>query len=110
VPEADAPSSADHDRARLVSARRLILVGAVLGVVGAVALGLAGAPGGSGLMALLLGLALGCVLAAIHLAAFSLLDEARRRPVALRRPLWAVGLFVTAGLLLLLVGGVSRTL
>ncbi|HSK23061.1 MAG TPA: hypothetical protein VK906_07795 [Egicoccus sp.] len=109
MPDAEPPSG-DHDRTRLSSARRLIAVGAVLGVVGAAALGLAGAPGGSGLIAVLLGLALGCVLAAIHLAAFSLIDEARRRPVAVRRPLWAVGLFVAAGLLLVVVGGASRTL
>ncbi|MEX2504813.1 MAG: hypothetical protein WD378_08180 [Egicoccus sp.] len=104
------PPAAAQDRTRLVSAVRLLAVGAVLGVLGAVALGLAGAPGGSGFIAVVLGLALGCVLAAIHLAAFCLVDEARQRPVSLRRPLWAVGLFVTAGVLLLLVGGASRTL
>lgn len=104
------PPALDHDQARLVSAVRLFTVGAGLGVLGAVALGLAGAPGSSGFIAVVLGLALGCVLAAIHLAAFSLVDEARGRPVALRRPLWAVASFVLAGLLLLLVGGASQSL
>ncbi|MFA9428713.1 hypothetical protein [Egicoccus sp. AB-alg2] len=104
------PDPGAHDRGRLRAGRRLVVVGGVLGVLGAAALGLLGAPGGSGLVAVLLGLVVGCVLAAIHLAVFSLVDEARRRPVSLRRPLWALGLFVTAGLLLVLVGGASRSL
>lgn len=109
----EGPSAADageHDRRRLRTARRLIAVGAGLGVLGAAALAAIGAPGGSGLIAVLLGLIVGCVLAAVHLAVFSLVDEARRRPVAVRRPLWALGLFVTSGLLLVLVGGASRSL
>ncbi|GGI04711.1 hypothetical protein GCM10011354_10460 [Egicoccus halophilus] len=68
-----------------------------------------GAPGASGLVAVLLGLVVGCVVAAVHLAACSLVDEARGRPVSLRRPAWSLGLFVMAGLLLLVVGGATRS-
>ena len=112
-PGGGAPGGGDpggHDRRRLRSARRLIAVGAGLGVLGAAALAGIGAPGGSGFVAVLLGLVVGCVLAAVHLAVLSLVDEARRKPVAVRRPLWALGLFVAAGLLLVLVGGASRSL
>ncbi|MFA9445252.1 hypothetical protein [Egicoccus sp. AB-alg6-2] len=99
-----------HDRRRMRSALRLVGAGAVLGIVAAAGLGVIGAPGGSGLIGVLLGLVVGCVLGAIHLAVLSLVDEARQRPVSVRRPLTSLGLFVLAGLLLVLVGGASRAL
>jgi amino acid transporter len=97
----------EHDRRRLRTARWLVVGGAALGVVGAAALGIAGASGGLGLVAVLLGIMVGCVLTAAHLAAFALVDEIRHRPVATRRPIEALGFFLTALLLMLLVMGAA---
>jgi hypothetical protein len=96
-----------HDRRRLRGGRRLALIGAGLGVVGAAAAGVAGGTGAFGLVVVLLGLLVGCVLASAHLAGFALADELRRRPVATRRPVEAMGFFLAALLLILLVMGAA---
>jgi hypothetical protein len=100
----------DHDRRRLRSARRLAVAGALLGVLAAAAFGLRGATGGFGLVVVLLGLLVGCVLAAAHLAGFALADELRRLPVATRRPVEALGFFLVALLLILFVMGAAGAL
>jgi hypothetical protein len=105
-----AAGAADHDRRRLRSARRLAVGGALLGVVVAAIVGIAGGTGGFGLVVVLLGLLVGCVLSAAHLAGFALADELRRLPVATRRPVEALGFFLAALLLILLVMGAAGAL
>jgi hypothetical protein len=99
-----------HDRRRLRTARLLAVGGAGLGVLGAAGLGLAGATGGFGLVALLLGMLVGCVVAAAHLAGFALVDEIRKRPVATRRPVEALVFFLSALFLMLLMMGAAGAL
>jgi hypothetical protein len=96
-----------HDRRRLRGARRLALAGLVLGGVGAGAAFVAGYGGALGLLSVLLGATVGCVLAAAHLAVLAVADELRHRPVAARRLVEALLFFVGALLLLLLVMGAA---
>jgi hypothetical protein len=96
-----------HDRRRLRTARLLALGGAGLGVLGAAGVGLAGATGAFGLVALLLGVLVGCVVAAAHLAGFALVDEIKKRPVTTRRPIEALVFFLAALFLMLLVMGAA---
>jgi hypothetical protein len=96
-----------HDRRRLRSARWFAVGGAAAGVLGAAGVGVAGGTGAVGLVAFLLGTMVGCVLTAAHLAGFALVDEIKRRPVATRRPVEALGFFLTALLLMLLVMGAA---
>jgi hypothetical protein len=99
-----------HDRRRLRTARLLALGGAGLGVLGAAGVGLAGATGAFGLVALLLGVLVGCVVAAAHLAGFALVDEIKKRPVTTRRPIEALVFFLAALFLMLLVMGAAGAL
>jgi hypothetical protein len=99
-----------HDRRRLRTARLLAVGGVGLGVLGAAGLGLAGATGAFGLVALLLGVLVGCVVAAAHLAGFALVDEIKKRPVATRRPIEALVFFLAALFLMLLVMGAAGAL
>jgi 4-amino-4-deoxy-L-arabinose transferase-like glycosyltransferase len=97
----------EHDRRRLRTARWLLVGGVVLGVVVAGGLAVAGGSGAAGLVVLLLGTMVGCVLTAAHLAVFALVDEIRNRPVATRRPVEALAYFLLALLLMLLVMGAA---
>jgi hypothetical protein len=98
------------DAQRLRGAHRLLLGGSVLGILAAAGIGLAGGAGGFGLVALLLGVMVGCVLAAAHLAILAVVDEFRQRPVATRRPVEAFGFFLAALFLMLLVMGAAGAL
>jgi hypothetical protein len=97
----------DHDRRRTRTARRLLVGGLVVGMLVTVALALAGASGALGLVVVLLGATVGCVLAAAHLAIFALVDEFKQRPVATRRGVEALGYFLLALFLILLVMGAA---
>jgi hypothetical protein len=101
----DGPAA--HDHRRLRGAHRLLVGGSALGLVAAATIGLAGGTGGFGLVALLLGVMVGCVLAAAHLAILAVVDEFRERRVAARRPVEAFGLFLAALFLMLLVMGAA---
>jgi 4-amino-4-deoxy-L-arabinose transferase-like glycosyltransferase len=97
----------EHDRRRIRTARWLLVFGVVLGVVVAAGLAVAGGSGAAGLVVLLLGVMVGCVLTAAHLAVFALVDEIRNRPVATRRPVEALAYFLLALLLMLFVMGAA---
>lgn len=93
----------DHDRRRLRVTWRVLLSGVGLGVVGAATLGLVGFDGRVGFAAVVLGSSLGCVAAGLTTAGLAIVDEARRAPVATRRVVVALGLFLAGGLLLAIV-------
>jgi hypothetical protein len=101
----------DLDRRRLRVAWRVLLGGVLLGVAGATALALLGLDGRVGFAAVSLGTALGCVAAGLATVGLAIVDEARRDPVATRRIVVAVALFVAGALLLTMVlalAGVNR--
>ncbi|MFP4311206.1 MAG: hypothetical protein ACLFS9_04390 [Nitriliruptoraceae bacterium] len=88
---------------------RIALAGPVLGLVLALLLSRWGASGVAGLAVVLVVSAAGCVVAALVAALGAIVDEARRLPVARRRTLTALALFVGAFVLLLLSTGVTAT-
>ena len=105
-PAPTAPASAAltaHDRRRLTVGWRLLATGIGLGAVGAAWSGLAGASGTVGFALLVLGTALGAVLAALVGGILAVVDEFRGAPVARRRLVVTIALFL-AGLLLLTFG------
>jgi hypothetical protein len=97
----------DHDRRRTRTPRRLLAGSLVVGLLLTLGLALTGLPGAWGLVVVLLGAIVGCVLAAAHLAIFALIDEFKERPVATRRPVEALGYFLLALVLMLLVMGAA---
>jgi hypothetical protein len=99
------PDALDHRRLR--TTWQVAAAGPVLGAVAAAAAGAIGLSGRAGLAALLLVTALALVLAALVTIVQATVDEWAHRPVARRRPLTALGLFLGAGAVLLLLGGVS---
>jgi len=107
---ADRHTVTDHDRRRLRVTWRVLLVGPVLGVLAALALGLLRAGGVAGLAAFLVLAAAGSVAAALVTAGFAIVDEYRRVPVARRRTLTALALFAGGFVLLLLSLGVAATI
>jgi hypothetical protein len=98
---------AAHERRRLAVGWRLLAAGIALGLIGAVWSALAGASGTVGFALLLLGAALGSVLAALVGGILAVVDEVRGVPVARRRLAVTVALFV-AGLVLLTIGAGAR--
>jgi len=92
-----------HDRRRLRVTWAVVGGGLLLGVIGAAALALLGLDGRAGFAAVVLGAALGCVVAALVTVVLAILDEMRQIPVATRRVVVALGLFAGAALLLLMV-------
>ena len=97
----------DHDRARLRVTHRVALAGPVLGVLAVAVLAWWGAGGAAGLAVLLVLSAAGCLVAAFTTAILAIVDEARRVPVARRRTLTALALFLAAFVLLLGSTGVA---
>jgi hypothetical protein len=106
--DAGSPTLTAHDRRRLAVGWWLLAGGVALGVVAAAASGLAGASGTVGFALVVLGASLGSVLAALVSAVLAVLDELRGAPLARRRLVVTVGLFL-AGLLLLTLGAGVRT-
>jgi len=98
----------DHDRSRLRATWRTAAAGPLLGILGAVAVAAIGGSGGAGLAVLLLLSAVGAVAAALLTAVHALVDEYRHRPVARRRLVMSIALFVAALVLLVLSGGAAR--
>jgi hypothetical protein len=101
------PAVTAHDRRRLTLGWRLLATGVVLGAVAAAWTGLSGASGTVGFALVLLGTAFGAVLAALVGGILAVVDEVRGAPVARRRVVVTVGLFL-AGLLLLTLGAAVR--
>jgi hypothetical protein len=97
----------EHDRARLRTTGKVLLLGPLLGVTAAGAVALIGLPGQAGFLAVVLGCALGAVLAALTTVGHAIVDEWARRPVARRRIVIAVGLFLAATVLLIASGGLA---
>lgn len=97
----------DHDRARLRRTWQVVAAGPALGALAAAAIGLAGGSGQAGLVVVFVFAAAGAAAAALVTALHALVDEYRRQPVARRRPLVAVGLFVAAVVLIVLAGGAA---
>ena len=95
----------EHDRARLARTWRVVAIGPGLGLAAAAAVGVAGGSGGAGLAVLLAVVSATTIAAAMMTSLQLLLDEFRRRPVALRRLWTALGLFVAGLLLLVLATG-----
>lgn len=100
----------DHDRARLRTVRHVAVAGPVLGLLIAAVLAAWGVGGAAGLAVVLVVSAAGCVSAAFVAAVGAIIDEARRQPVARRRTLTALALFVGGFVLLLLSTGVTATI
>jgi hypothetical protein len=105
--EPRSPTVTAHDRRRLTLGWRLLALGVVLGVVLAAWTGFAGASGTVGFALLLLGTAFGAVLAALVGGILAVVDEVRGVPVARRRLVVTVGLFL-AGLLLITLSAAVR--
>ena len=95
----------EHDRRRLRIGRRVAFTGLALGLVAAAAVGVLGASGGAGLAVLLVLSSAGCVIAAFTTAAFAMIDEWRREPVARRRAWVALGYALLGTTLLVLSMG-----
>jgi MFS family permease len=92
----------EHDRRRLALTWRVVIAGVVLGALGAVWVGLAGAPGAAGFAMLVIGAALGSGAAALLGAVLAVVDELRGAPVARRRMIVSGVLFASSLLLLTL--------
>lgn len=99
----------DHDRGRLRVTRRVWLLGPVVGLIVVAVLVPLGIGGAGGLAVLLVCTAGSSILAAFVTAVQAMVDEYRYVPVARRRTLTALALFVTSFVLLLLSAGVSAT-
>ena len=97
----------DLDRRRLRTTWRTVMVGVIVGIVGAAVLAALGLGGRAGFAAVVLGTAAGCVVAALLTAILAIVDEARREPVATRRLLTTLALFGSGALLLTLVVAVA---
>ena len=111
APDDEAPgaeaSPADHDRRRVGQALRLWRAVALLGLVGAVLSGIAGADGREGFALLLVLSAAGAAMAGLHLGVLLLADQFRGLPSGGRRGLWLVGMFLVTALLMASVAGVG---
>lgn len=107
-PEGDgdvATEAAAHHRRRVRAALRLLIGGAVVGMLTAMALGLAGVDGRGGAAVFLLLTTAGSALAGLHLGVMLLVDDVRKRPTSLRRGGWVLGMFtLTAALMAALAG------
>lgn len=97
----------NHDRRRLRVTWAVVGGGLLLGIIGAASLAMLGLDGRAGFAAVVLGAALGCVVAALVTVVLAILDELRRIPVATRRVVVALGLFAAAALLLLMVSALA---
>jgi hypothetical protein len=97
----------DHDRRRLRATYRTALGGLVLGILGAAAVGLLGAPGQAGAAVLFVLAAAGCMAAALVTAVLAMVDEYRRRPVGRPRTLMALWFFLASAALLLMSTGIA---
>ncbi len=106
-PSPDAVADPDPEAGPLRWGRRLALGGVGLGLIGAVATGALGVPGGVGVLVVVLGTAFGLSLAAVFWLVSALIDELRGRPVSRRRPLWGLAAFVTAIVLLIALVGMD---
>lgn len=106
-PSPGAVAGADPEAGPLRWARRLALGGVVLGLAGAVLTGMLGVPGAVGVLVVVLCSAFGLALAAVFLLVSALVDELRGRPVSRRRPLWGVGAFAAAIVLLIALVGMD---
>ncbi|TVR35313.1 MAG: hypothetical protein EA388_07395 [Nitriliruptor sp.] len=96
-----------HDRDRLRATRRLVVVGAIFGMLSAGALGFLGFDGRVGFAMVMAGTAVGAVGAALWTIVFAIVDEARRAPVALARVLISLGLFAGGAALLVMVAALA---
>jgi hypothetical protein len=105
--EPGSPSITTLDRRRLTLGWRLLGLGVGLGVVAAAWSGVAGASGTVGFVLVVLGTAFGAVLAALVGGILAVVDEVRGPPVARRRLIVTIALFV-CGLLLLTLAAAVR--
>jgi L-cystine uptake protein TcyP (sodium:dicarboxylate symporter family) len=94
-----------HDRRRLRVTWIVAGVGVVVGVLGAAGVAAIGGTGRAGFAVLVVCTALGAVVSALVTGLLALVDEWRDAPVAGRRGLIALGLFVGAALLMVIVSG-----
>lgn len=107
VPGGPSTSTDGLETVRARWARRLLVAGFALGLLGAVVTGLLGVPGRVGVMIVLLGGAFGSALAAVTLFATALVDEFRGIPVPGRRLRWGLAAFVGAIVLLIALLGMD---
>ncbi|MCC5948692.1 MAG: hypothetical protein JJT89_09575 [Nitriliruptoraceae bacterium] len=96
-----------HDRARLRASLWIALAGPVLGLVGAVAIGLLGASGAAGVAVVLVCSAAASVSAALHIAVRCMVDEYRHQPVGRPRSLAALWFFLGGAVLLIMSTGAA---
>jgi hypothetical protein len=106
-PERSDRVGADNDAARRRVTRRLLLAGATLALLAAVATGLAGASGRAGFAVFSLVLALTTAVAGLWATATLLYDDLKKRRPSRRRAIGAVGLFATTAVLMAVVAGVG---
>lgn len=99
----------DLDRRRLRTTWRTVMVGVIVGIVGAAVLAALGLGGRAGFAAVVLGTAAGCVVAALLTAILAIVDEARREPVARSRLVATLGLFATGAMLLTMLAALAGT-
>jgi hypothetical protein len=97
----------EHDRRRLRATWWTLGTGVVAGALGAVGIAVIGGSGAAGLAVLLLLTAAGSVVAALVTALLAILDEYRRVAVGRPRAYVALGLFVTAGVLVIMSVGAA---
>lgn len=97
--------SGDHDRQRLTTTWRIVLVGGILAVAAAVGVALLGGSGATGLGVLLVVCAFATAVAGLQALTVGFIDDVRRRPVSRRRVLTALALLALSLVLLVMAGG-----
>lgn len=102
---AAADPHADLHGARQRVTRRILLVGAILAVLVALAIGLGGGSGQAGMVFLLMTLALATGVAGLWSTGTLLYDDLKKRGTTRGRIATAVGLFLATGMLMAMVVG-----
>lgn len=106
-PEPAPDPAAAHDRARLRTTWRLLVVGGGLGVVAAGAVAVAGGSGAAGLATLLVVWAFAAAMTGLYTLILGFVDDARRRPVGRRRVATGIGLLALAFVLFVMAVGAA---
>lgn len=96
-----------YDRQRLRPSVFTAFAGFVLGLAGALIIGVLGASGAAGVAVVLAVSAAGSVLAALVTAVLAMVDEYRHRPVGRPRTLAALGFFLGGAVLLIMSTGAA---
>lgn len=99
----------DHtlERKRLRATLTTVVIGAAVGVAGAIMIAVIGGTGAAGLAVLLVCTAAGCGAAGVLTMVFAVIDEWRRDPVSLHRVVISLALFGASVVLFIMSMGAA---